>query len=164
MNTVTAWNENDHVTGFQYVLVETDGPFTPVTLNRPEKRNALALDVMREVTAAFREVAESESLGVILAAAGPVFSAGHNFADMGASLGDARRLFEICTEMMDTVQEIPQRRHPRPFARQGGRVPARRVVRSRDRRGIGGLRDRRRQGRAVLSHAARSSRAHQSTA
>ena len=40
---------------------------------------------------------------------GPVFSAGHNFGDMrGADLADARRLFQICTEMMDAVQEIPQ--------------------------------------------------------
>ena len=97
------------MTTFQYVLVETAGPFATVTLNRPEKRNALALDVMQELTAALREVGESEALGVILAAAGPVFSAGHNFADMaGASLSQSRRLFEVCTEMMDTVQEIPQ--------------------------------------------------------
>ena len=47
-------------------------------------------------------------LGLILAANGPVFSAGHNFGDMkGASLEDARHLF-VCTEMMDTLQDIPQ--------------------------------------------------------
>ena len=46
---------------------------------------------------------------MILAANGPVFSAGHNFGDMrGADLSEARRLFEVCTEMMDTVQAIPQ--------------------------------------------------------
>ena len=46
---------------------------------------------------------------MILAANGPVFSAGHNFADMaGADLVAARRLFEVCTEMMDAVQAIPQ--------------------------------------------------------
>ena len=46
---------------------------------------------------------------MVLAANGPVFSAGHNFGDMkGASLDDARRLFQVCTEMMDTLQDIPQ--------------------------------------------------------
>ncbi len=93
----------------QHLLVSTDGPITTVTLDRPDKRNALALDVMRELTAVLREVGDSDALGVVLAANGPVFSAGHNFADMaGASLADVRHLFEVCTEMMDTVQSIPQ--------------------------------------------------------
>jgi enoyl-CoA hydratase/carnithine racemase len=94
---------------FQYLLVSTDGPITTITLDRPEKRNALAVDVMTELTAALREVGASDALGVVLAANGPVFSAGHNFGDMaGASLAQARRLFEICTEMMDMLQSIPQ--------------------------------------------------------
>ena len=93
----------------QHVLVEHDGPFTTITLDRPEKRNALALDVMLELTQVFREVGDSDATGVILAANGPVFSAGHNFGDMaGASLEQARRLFEICMEMMDMLQSIPQ--------------------------------------------------------
>ena len=46
---------------------------------------------------------------MILAANGPVFSAGHNFGDMaGADLDAARHLFAVCTEMMDTVQALPQ--------------------------------------------------------
>ena len=94
---------------YQHLLVETDGPFTTITLNLPEKRNALALPVMVELTQAFRDVAETDATGVILAANGPVFSAGHNFGDMaGASLHDVRHLFHVCTEMMDTVQAVPQ--------------------------------------------------------
>lgn len=92
-----------------HLLVDRRGDVTTITLNRPEKRNALALDVMEELTAAFSEVGESDALGVVLAANGPVFSAGHNFGDMaGASLDDARHLFDVCTRMMDTVQDIPQ--------------------------------------------------------
>ncbi len=95
--------------GHQHLTVSIDGDVATITLNRPEKRNALALDVMLELTDVFREVGESGATGVILAANGPVFSAGHNFGDMaGASLADARRLFEVCTVMMDTVQSIPQ--------------------------------------------------------
>ena len=75
---------------YQHLLVKREEAITTITLNRPEKRNALALDVMVELTAAVEEVGESDALGVILAANGPVFSAGHNFGDMrGASLADA---------------------------------------------------------------------------
>jgi enoyl-CoA hydratase/carnithine racemase len=92
-----------------HVLVERAGDVTTVTLNRPEKRNALALDVMVELTQVLDEVGTTDALAVVLAANGPVFSAGHNFGDMaGATLDDARRLFEVCTRMMDTVQSIPQ--------------------------------------------------------
>ena len=93
----------------QHVLVQRNGSFVTLTLDRPEKRNALALDVMLEITTALRAIAETDATGVVLAANGPVFSAGHNFGDMaGATLDQARHLFEVCTEMMDTVQSIPQ--------------------------------------------------------
>lgn len=94
---------------YEHVLVRSEGDIATITLNRPEKRNALSMDVMLEVTAAFADVGASDALGVVLAANGPVFSAGHNFADMvDADLDAARRLFTVCTEMMDTVQQIPQ--------------------------------------------------------
>ncbi len=94
---------------YEHLLVSSNGPITTVTLNRPEKRNALAMNVMLELTRTLREVAHSEALGVILAANGPVFSAGHNFADMaGATLEQARELFSVCTQMMDAIQAMPQ--------------------------------------------------------
>ena len=94
---------------YDHLLLTTDGAITTVTLNRADKRNALALNVMRELTQALRTIAISEARGVILAANGPVFSAGHNFADMAGATGDqARELFLVCTEMMDTIQHIPQ--------------------------------------------------------
>lgn len=106
---LAARRETGAMAAYQYLLVTSDGPITTITLDRPEKRNALALDVMVELTAAFDEVGASDALGVVLAANGPVFSAGHNFGDMaGATLGQARHLFEVCTRMMDTVQSIPQ--------------------------------------------------------
>ena len=94
---------------YEHLLLSTDGPITTVTLNRADKRNALALNVMRELTQALRAIASTEARGVILAANGTVFSAGHNFADMaGATLEQARELFLVCTEMMNTLQSIPQ--------------------------------------------------------
>ncbi len=95
--------------GDTYVDVRIDGDVATVTLDHPEKRNALALDVMLELTHALREIAATDALGIVLAANGPVFSAGHNFGDMlDASLPDAQHLLQVCTDMMDTVQSIPQ--------------------------------------------------------
>ena len=94
---------------YKHLLVAADGPIATVTLNRPDKRNALALDVMLELTQALRAISATDARGVILAANGPVFSAGHNFADMaGATLAQSRELFAVCTEMMNAVQAMPQ--------------------------------------------------------
>lgn len=93
----------------QHILVSTEGGITTVTLNRPDKRNALSLPLMLELTEALQAVGRSTARGVILAANGPVFSAGHNFGDMaGASLAQTRELFAVCTRMMDTLQALPQ--------------------------------------------------------
>ena len=91
------------------VRSERAGDVVTITLDRPEKRNALAVEVMVELTRALHAAGESDARGVILAAAGPVFSAGHNFGDLaGASVDEAVHVFEVCTEMMQAVQEIPQ--------------------------------------------------------
>lgn len=87
--------------------------FVTITLARPEKRNSLSLETMNELTTAFRWVGSGAVAarvdGVILAAEGPVFSAGHNFGDMaGATVADTTHVFEACTEMMNTIQAIPQ--------------------------------------------------------
>jgi enoyl-CoA hydratase/carnithine racemase len=80
-----------------------------ITLNNPERRNALSLRLMLELTEIVREVGASGASGVMLAANGPVFSAGHDFADAaGQDLVAMRRLLRVCTEMMDSLQEIPQ--------------------------------------------------------
>ena len=94
---------------YQYVDVSREGSVATITLDNPAKRNALAYDVMLEVTEAFREIATTDALGIVLAANGPVFSAGHNFGDMvDASLPDAQRLLQVCTDMMNVVQQVPQ--------------------------------------------------------
>ncbi|MBU3689072.1 MAG: enoyl-CoA hydratase [Acidimicrobiales bacterium mtb01] len=99
---------------YSAITVSVDGRFATVTLARPEKRNSLSVDTMLEVTDAFRRIGSLESPfedvdGVILAAEGPVFSAGHNFADMaGADVDATHHVFEVCTEMMEVIQAIPQ--------------------------------------------------------
>lgn len=91
------------------VLVEHDGDHVTVWMNRPERRNALSLEQMRELRRAFAEVGDGDARGVVLAGKGPVFSAGHDFADVaGADLGTVRQLLAECTDLMDTIQAIPQ--------------------------------------------------------
>ena len=91
------------------ISLSRSGAITTLTLDRPEKRNALSLDTMLEIIDALQAIATSDADGVIIAANGPVFSAGHNFADMaGASSELTHHLFETCTRMMDAIQNIPQ--------------------------------------------------------
>jgi enoyl-CoA hydratase/carnithine racemase len=95
--------------GFEYVLVERSGEFATITMNRPQRRNALSLQHMRELIEAFTQVGGSDVLGVVLAGHGPVFSAGHDFADVAdADLSEVRSLLQTCTELMTLMQQVPQ--------------------------------------------------------
>jgi enoyl-CoA hydratase/carnithine racemase len=89
--------------------VRRDGDVATITLTRPERRNVLALEVLEALTTAFLDVGRSDARGVVLAAEGKVFSAGHDFGDMAeAGLATARHLFRTCTDLMEAVQSIPQ--------------------------------------------------------
>jgi enoyl-CoA hydratase/carnithine racemase len=92
-----------------HLLVERQADIVTVTLNRPEHRNALSRPLLLELTQVLQNIGDSDARGVIMAANGPVFSAGHHFADMaGQTHADLRELFRICTAMMDSLQSLPQ--------------------------------------------------------
>jgi len=94
---------------FEHVLVDRSGDFTTITMNRPQRRNALSLEHLRELIAAFRAVGESDALGIVLAGNGSVFSAGHDFADVAdADFSAVRSLLLTCTELMTLIQQVPQ--------------------------------------------------------
>lgn len=91
------------------VRIDRAGEFATITLCNPAKRNALSLDVLHQLIDAFTTVGQSDARGIILAAEGPVFSAGHNFADMyEASRSDAEQLFTVCSCLMKLMHNIPQ--------------------------------------------------------
>jgi enoyl-CoA hydratase/carnithine racemase len=94
----------------QPLLVEQAGPCAVLTLNRPERRNALSLALMRELLAGLRQVsADPRVQVVILRANGPVFSAGHDLSELVG--GDDQRygeIFDTCVGLMETIQRIPQ--------------------------------------------------------
>ena len=94
---------------YEHLIVKRDGDLVTVTLDRPDKRNALAVEVMEELTATLAAIGRTDARGVVLAANGPVFSAGHNFGDMaGATFDETRHVFDVCTRMMNQLQSIPQ--------------------------------------------------------
>jgi len=95
--------------GYRYIRLDREDAFAVVTMARPEKRNALAEEHLRELLDAVSRIADSDARGVIVAGDGPVFSAGHDFDDMAdRDLGAMRRLLEVCSEVMQGLQALPQ--------------------------------------------------------
>jgi enoyl-CoA hydratase/carnithine racemase len=94
---------------YDCVLVDRLDDVVTITMNLPERRNALSLAHLRELVDAFARVGQTDARGVILAGNGPVFSAGHDFADMaGADFAAMRSMLTTCAELMSTIQAIPQ--------------------------------------------------------
>jgi len=91
-------------------LLVREGTVATVTMNRPERRNALSLAMMTDLLAALRALAaQPQTRAIILAGEGPAFSAGHDLREMtGRDLVAYRRIFDVCTQLMATIQEIPQ--------------------------------------------------------
>ena len=94
----------------QHVLTAASDGLATVTMNRPDRRNALSEAHMTELIGALRDVSDArDTRAIVLAAAGPVFSAGHDFADMAErDLDGMRRLLAVCTDLMLTLQRLPQ--------------------------------------------------------
>ena len=95
---------------YQNILLEGEGPIAYVTMNRPEKRNALSLQHMEELIDCFRKVGASrDHTVVILKGNGPAFCAGHDLRELtGRDINAYRQIFDVCTQLMTTIQEIPQ--------------------------------------------------------
>jgi enoyl-CoA hydratase/carnithine racemase len=92
-----------------HILFEERDAIATLSLNRPDRRNPLSLDVMLELRDALRAIGASKARGVVLASSGPVFSAGHDYADMvNRDLAGMRSLLAVCTELMTALQSIPQ--------------------------------------------------------
>jgi enoyl-CoA hydratase/carnithine racemase len=92
------------------LLIESSDGLVTLTMNRPERRNPLSSDVMKEMIATLREIgANRQARAVILAGRGAAFSAGHDLAELrGRELSFYREIFDLCTELMTTIERIPQ--------------------------------------------------------
>lgn len=94
---------------YQHILVERTDTVVRITMNRPARRNSLSGDHLAELLDAFRAAGASDATGIILAAEGPVFSAGHDFGDVSSrDLGGVRDLLRLCTDLMRTIESVPQ--------------------------------------------------------
>jgi enoyl-CoA hydratase/carnithine racemase len=101
-----------YATGTEYRnLIVSDGePAARITLNRPEKRNALSMALMQELIAALRDLStRTATRAIVIEGAGPAFSAGHDLSEMiGRDEAFLEELFTVCTVMMETIHEVPQ--------------------------------------------------------
>ena len=97
-------------TDYRNVLVTRDGSAARIVLNRPEKRNALSLELMEELIGALREVsARRDTRAIVIEGAGPAFSAGHDLSEMiGRDRAFLAHLFDRCSALMETLHEVPQ--------------------------------------------------------
>ncbi len=95
---------------YQDLLVEREGDVVVLRLNRPARRNALSLKLLRELSTALGRVgADPSARAVILASTGKVFSSGHDLGEMtGRSITEYREIFDVCAETMTLMQRIPQ--------------------------------------------------------
>ena len=92
-------------------LVEVTRPadrVAVVTLNRPDKRNALSIELREELTEALEALGGDEDLGcVVLTGAGSAFSAGMDVSQFGGDLDNRRRLVETSERMFGAVARFP---------------------------------------------------------
>jgi enoyl-CoA hydratase/carnithine racemase len=95
---------------YENICFDSEGQLAVITLNRPNRRNALSLELMLELIDCLGCIGEERNLrAVVLAAAGNVFSSGHDLSEMvGLDINEYRRIFDVCSELMAKVQSIPQ--------------------------------------------------------
>lgn len=101
MNTATVTSE---------LLLEVAGGVARLTLNRPEKRNALSESLLEQFAAVLARLADDTAVRVVvLAARGPAFCAGHDLGEMvGRSQSDYREIFSRCSGVMQQLRFLPQ--------------------------------------------------------
>ena len=94
----------------QELEVERQNGVARLTLNRPERRNALSRSLLGRMEEQLAELAlDREARVVVIAARGPVFCPGHDLSEMtGRSEAEYRDLFETCTRVMLQLRRLPQ--------------------------------------------------------
>jgi enoyl-CoA hydratase/carnithine racemase len=94
------------------VVLEKDGHVGYLVLNRGKQRNALSLEMMKEILNKLDTLADDKDVKVIVIRAnGPAFSAGHDLKEMVGEDKDIhhyRNVFSTCSRMMQRIHEVPQ--------------------------------------------------------
>jgi len=94
----------------RYLLYEERGSIGRITLNNPQRRNALSFAALKELCALQEEISAREAVRVVvIEGAGKVFSAGHDINELtGGARKDYAALFETCVSFMLGLQKMPQ--------------------------------------------------------
>jgi enoyl-CoA hydratase/carnithine racemase len=92
------------------VASERIEPVTILTLNNPERRNALSRALLSQLLERLGEISvDRQTKCVILRSEGPVFSSGHDLREVtAASHDEAAALFALCTSVMEAIRQLPQ--------------------------------------------------------
>jgi len=95
---------------YEHLGLHVGPTFARLTLDRPERRNALSLALMREMLAALDEIADCRAPVAVIEGNGPAFSAGHDLAEIDTTRVEAfyEELFAVCAQLMTRLHTIPQ--------------------------------------------------------
>ncbi len=92
--------------------VAHDGAVATITLNRPDKRNAISYGLIEDLLAAFDEVAKSTALVLILTGAGQAFCSGMDLENLQALIGRSPEQSledsEIMARLFRTLYDFPK--------------------------------------------------------
>jgi enoyl-CoA hydratase/carnithine racemase len=96
--------------GYDYLKFDLEDGIATVALNRPEKRNALSLELLQELNAVFASISQNNDVRVvIIRGEGKVFCAGHDISQLANCENTfCRATFDACMEVMDEIQGLPQ--------------------------------------------------------
>ena len=92
------------------LLVEHDAGLTVVTLNNPDQRNALSVQLLQEMSSALEDVTNDETCAILLRGNGSAFCAGF---DLGAVADEPRVLQELIVALGEVTRRM--RSHPAPI-------------------------------------------------
>jgi enoyl-CoA hydratase/carnithine racemase len=91
------------------LVIELQGEVATVRLNRPEKRNALSIDLRVEMAKAFERLGGDDAIGcIVLTGAGTAFCAGMDTSQFGGDHEHRRRLVETSTGAFRAVGRCPK--------------------------------------------------------
>ena len=98
------------------LLRETKGSIAVLTLNRPAARNSLSAAMIANLHAELNEIRDDKAVrGVVIAANGPAFSAGHDMKELTARRIDPDRgraffaeMMTACSAMMQAIVHLPK--------------------------------------------------------
>lgn len=95
---------------YKFLTYEEKEEIGILTLNRPEKRNALGIEFEKEIISCLKDAGERcDAKIIILKAAGDIFCAGHDRSEiLDRPLSEIRRLFQTSFNLMTAIRNAPQ--------------------------------------------------------